>query len=73
MRCSHDCSAWIGPLSIEAEFDWRSVLEWRSLVHTSLIFTIEFMNCMLDAGFVGSVFFFLCTKNLVKQYQVYQY
>lgn len=42
MRCSHDCSAWIG--GIEAGFDWRAVLEWCSLVHTSLIFPIEFMK-----------------------------
>lgn len=25
-------------------FDWRAVLEWWSLVHTFLIFPIEFMN-----------------------------
>lgn len=42
MRCSHDCAAWIG--GIEAEFDWRPVLDGWSLVHTSLIFPIEFLN-----------------------------
>lgn len=43
MRCSHDCSTWMG--GIEAEFDWRAVLEGWSLVHTSLTFSIEFINC----------------------------
>lgn len=72
MRCSHDCPAWIG--GIEAEFDWRAVLEGWSLVHTSLILPIEFMNCNVRAQTQDLwAEKWVYTKNPVKQYQAYKW